>query len=61
MTAPARITQADIDRATKAVKDAGYTKARIVMRLEQREIEIILDESAPDPATGNPCDVLLNL
>ena len=45
MTAAARITQADIDRAAKAVKTAGFERARIVMRLEKSEIEIILGES----------------
>lgn len=52
MTAPARITQADIDRATKAVATAGIERARIVMDLEARRIEIIIGESvvAPKPA-----------
>ncbi len=45
MSAPARITQADIDRAAKAVKTAGFERARIVMRLEKSEIEIIVGES----------------
>lgn len=56
MTAPARITQADYDRATKAVKAAGYERARIIMRLAVSEIEIIIgDEGAPAPST-NPWD-----
>ena len=48
MTAPARITQDDMKRATRAVKDAGFEHARIVMRLEKSEIEIIIGESVPD-------------
>jgi hypothetical protein len=46
VTAPARITQADIDRATKSVVAAGIP-ARIVLDLEKRRIEIIIGESAP--------------
>lgn len=48
MTAPARITQADMDRATKAVAAAGLGRARIIMDLEKRRIEIIVGESAND-------------
>ena len=51
MSAPARITQADIDRATKAVAAGGFERARIIMDLENRRIEIIIGESpAPVPA-----------
>lgn len=49
MTAPARITQADIDRATKAVAATGL-RARIIMDLEKRRIEIIIGETANDAA-----------
>lgn len=48
MTAPARISQADMDRATKAVAAAGLP-ARIVMDLENRRIEIIIGEIVPAP------------
>lgn len=52
MTAPARITQADMDRATKAVKTAGFERARIVMDLVHGRIEVIIGaadaESADD-------------
>lgn len=48
MTAPARITQADMDRATKAVAAAGLDRARIIMDLENRRIEIIIGEAAND-------------
>ncbi|MEC9067855.1 hypothetical protein [Pelagerythrobacter marinus] len=50
MTAPARITQDDMNRATKAVARAGFHCARIVMRLEKAEIEVIIGESPPPPA-----------
>lgn len=43
MTAPARITQAEIDRAVKAV--AGKVdRARIVMDLAKQRIEIIIGD-----------------
>lgn len=54
MTAPARITQADIDRATKAVKAGGFAQARIVMRLEKAEIEIIIGEQASESPPVDP-------
>lgn len=47
MTAVARITQADIDRAVKAASKA--VRARVVMRLEKGEIEIIIGESGEKP------------
>lgn len=46
MTAPARISQADIERATKAVAAAGIERARLVLDLDARKIEIIIGESA---------------
>ena len=60
MTAPARITQADIDRATKAVKTAGFERARIVMDLAKAKIEIIIGEAAnesPPPAEWSDDDL----
>lgn len=47
MTAPARITQADMDRATKAVATAGLERARIIMDLATSRIEIIIGEPGP--------------
>lgn len=49
MTAPARITQADVERATKSVKAAGFERARIVMDLANGRIEIILGASGAEP------------
>ena len=52
MTAVARITQADMERATKAVKVAGFERARIVMDLARAKIEVIIGESeAIQPST----------
>ena len=51
MTAQARITQADMERATKAVAAAKLGHARIVIDLDKRQIEIIIGESLP--ANGN--------
>ncbi len=48
MTAPARITQADMDRATKSVAAAGFNRARIVMDLAKARIEIIVGETGND-------------
>lgn len=45
MTAPARISQADMERATKAVKAGGFDRARIVMDLKKQRIEVIIGES----------------
>ena len=45
MTAPARISQADMERAAKAVKAGGFERARIVMDLKKQRIEVIIGES----------------
>jgi hypothetical protein len=46
MTAPARITQADLDRATKAVVRARIEHARILIKYAQGQIEIIIGDKA---------------
>lgn len=56
MTAPARITQADVERATKAVAAAGLERARIVLDLDKRRIEIIIGESGAVPDLGDWTD-----
>lgn len=56
MTAPARITQADMDRATKAVATAGLERARIIMDLATGRIEIIIGEPVANPSAENPWD-----
>jgi len=47
VTAVARITQADMDRATKAVASAKLERARIIMDLANSRIEIIIGDTAP--------------
>lgn len=58
MTAPARITQADWDRAAKSIKKAGFSRARIVGDFTQGRIEVIIDEGGADspPAPRNTFD-----
>lgn len=55
MTVAARITQADMDRAAKAVKAAGFERARIEMDLANRKIVVIIGESDAAPEK-NPFD-----
>ena len=55
MTAPARISQQDIDRVIKSVAKSGIDRARIVMDLENRRIEVIIGEPAA-PAAGREDD-----
>lgn len=50
MTEPARIKQADIERAVKALRAAGIERARVVMDLAKQQIEIIIDESVGQEA-----------
>lgn len=61
MTAPARITQDDWTRAAKAVKAAGFERARIVADLERSKIEIIIGgeatDSQPEPRKWSDDDV----
>lgn len=54
MTAQARITQADMDRAAKAVRNAGFQRARIVMDLEKGRIELIVGETGESPPVPEP-------
>lgn len=48
MTAPARISQADMERAVKAA--ARAERARVIFRLDRAEIEVIIGESGGDEA-----------
>lgn len=58
MTAPARVTQADVERTMKAVKSAGYERARIVISLDKQQIEVIIGESVQEQPVppSNPWD-----
>jgi mitochondrial fission protein ELM1 len=60
MTAPARITRADMDRATKSVAAAKLERARIIMDLANQRIEIIIGGPAndsPEPSKWDDDDV----
>lgn len=50
MTAPARITQDDMNRATKAVAAGKFERARIVFDLKNQRIEVIVGEPGEGPA-----------
>ena len=55
MTAPARITQADIDRAAKAVKTAGFERARNALTAHNQidrygQPPLLTDAGPPSPA-----------
>ncbi len=50
MTAQARISQADIDRATKVA--AKYEHARVILDLAKARIEIIIGDHASDQPEG---------
>lgn len=54
MTAPARITEADMTRATKAVAAAKFGRARIVMDLANQRIEIIIGEAGESQPVEAP-------
>ena len=57
MTAPARLTQADMERATKAVKAAKIGVARIVMDFANQRIEVIIGDPGPvSSSSPNPWD-----
>ena len=49
MARPAALSQADIERATKAAKRAGFDRARIVLDYDKRRIEIIVGEPSSAP------------
>jgi hypothetical protein len=55
MTAAARISQADMDRAVKAAEKAK--QARVIFRLAKGEIEVIIGEAGAATSDANPWDV----
>lgn len=59
MTAPARITQADMERAAKSMRAAGVDRYKIVMDLVKGRIEVIVGESgeAPKPSSNEWDDI----
>lgn len=55
MTAPARITQADMDRVTKSAKAAYGERARVVFDFRNATAEILPgDPGQPVPNEPNP-------
>ena len=57
MTQRALIGQAEIERALKACKRAGYEKARVHINLREQTIDIMLGNDAPVmPPIDNPWD-----
>ena len=56
MTAPARISQADMERAVKSVRAGGFEKARIVMDLAKNRIEVIIGDVQAESEGPNPFD-----
>lgn len=61
MTAAARVSQADIERVVKGLKAGGIQRARFVVDLENRRIEVMIggDDSPAPAAPTNPWDSLL--
>lgn len=59
MTAPARISKADMDRAIKSARDNAGEKSRVVMDFAQQRITVIIGEGANDSDEPNPWDELL--
>jgi hypothetical protein len=51
VSAPARISQADMERAVKAA--ARAERARVIFRLDRGEIEVIIGESLADTPTDD--------
>jgi hypothetical protein len=56
MTVPARITQADITRVTKAAKAAGWCDAQIIVNFQHQTIAIMPGQGSslhsPNPFDG---------
>lgn len=58
MTERARFTQADVTRALKGAKLAGFRSPRVILR-PNGEIEILGSDDAPNEENGNSWDDLL--
>lgn len=60
MTAPARFTKADIERAMKGARGAGFARVRITIDVGGTLVLDASDEPAAlEPAPRNPLDRLL--
>ena len=49
MTAPARISQADIERVLKAIKTVGWPAARVTLDLNRQIISAVVWHHGPEP------------
>lgn len=59
MTTPARVPQADITRAFRAARNAGFASVRV--RIDpDGTIDILAGTDAPDSPAGNPLDRVLH-
>lgn len=57
MTAPARVSQADVDRVVKVMAEREARAYRMIVDLRNERIEVIVGESATGPAAPeNPWD-----
>lgn len=56
MTAPARISQGDMQRAAKAARNAGWGTVRIVVDLNRQRMEILLGDAFPAVTLENAWD-----
>ena len=56
MTKPARISYADVLRTMKAIKASGITDARVIVRPDCGEIEVVIAAEATMRSVVNPLD-----
>jgi hypothetical protein len=56
MTAPARVSQGDMQRAAKAARNAGWGTVRIIVDLNQQRMEILLGDAHSPAAIENVWD-----
>ena len=56
MTTPARISQADIQRAAKAARKAGWGSVRILVDLNQQRMEILMGDAVASATVENVWD-----
>lgn len=56
MTAQARITQAEIERAAKAARKSGWASARLTINLAKQTIDVFLSDSPDAPVSANEWD-----
>ena len=60
MTTPARFSQADVTRALKAAKSAGYPRVRVTLDPHGNLVLDVSDETTLPAIRANPLDRLLD-